>query len=454
MSALDRAAEPLEGTAGGDRRAAGALLALVVATGAFAFQQLAVLPALPDIQADLDAGDTYVAWLLSVYLVVASVTAPFLGALADRRGGRPVLLGALLVFLVGSIGAALAPSLAWLIVARALQGVGGVVFPLSFAIARDVLPDRNTAEGLGRLAVAFGVGTALGLAGGGALVALAGWRGVFAGGAVAVALATALCWRLIPASEPQADRGLDLPGALLLAGGLGALLLALTEGPTRGLGPLVVGLVVGGLVLLAAFWVRERRTSDPLLDLSVLRRRDVVLVNLAGLLAGYALFGAVYLAPFAVAEDAGPLLTGLLLTPTAVGQVVAGKVVARLDDRFGGARTFAGGLAACAAGLAVLAVLGPSPLVVAVSLGVVGLGFGVAVVSSNALLTRITPADETGATLSTNSVVRRLGGSAGSQVGAAAVAVLGVSGGVQAATAGGAVVAALGTALALAVRHR
>ena len=425
----------------------GVLVALVVATTAFALQQLAVVPAFPVVQSELGASDAYTAWLLSLYLLVASVSAPFLGAVADRRGTRVVLLGALAVFLVGTVAAAVAPTLPWLLAARALQGVGGAVLPLSFALVRERLPDDRTASGLGVLTVAFGVGSAAGLLAGGLLTEVASWRWVFGAGSVVVALASALVVVLVP-DKPSADevavqearaaggdgaeveaatRGLDLPGAALLALGLGGVVGALTEAPTRGLAsPLVLGLLVGAVVALLAFRRRELSTPAPLLDLVVLRRRPVLATNVAGVLAGYALFGSFYLVPFlASSRDQGPLAAGLLLLPISLGQILAGPLAGRLNDRFGSRRVFVAGLLAVSVGAAVLVVAGDVWWQQALPLALLGAGFGLALATSNTLLTEVVPRHEVAAVIGVNSVARRVGGSIGSQVGAALLAVLG-----------------------------
>ena len=110
------------------------LVALLVADITFAFQQTAVIPAFPTIEQDLQAPATWTAWLLSGYLIVATVATPLLGKLGDQQGKRRLLLIALLLFLTGSVGAAVSPNIGLLIVFRTVQGVGGAVFPLTFAM--------------------------------------------------------------------------------------------------------------------------------------------------------------------------------------------------------------------------------------------------------------------------------------------------------------------------------
>ena len=416
-----------------------ALGALGLADIAFAFQQTAVIPAIPTIEHQFRAGSTWTAWLLSGYLVASSVATPLLGKLADLHGKRRLLSAALGLFLIGSVGAALAPSLAALIVFRALQGAGGAVFPLSLSIARERLPRGRVGVGIGLLTGAFGIGTTLGFAVSGAIVELASWRWVFGAGALAVLLALLPLPWTVPRSTTRAVGRLDLAGGGLLTGGVALLLVALTEGVPLGWGswPVIV-LFAGGLVGLAAWVVHDLRAPEPLIDLGILAHRPVLLTNLATLALGYALFAFYLLIPYLLAGghgsgfDVGPLATGLYLLPTAVGQLLAGAASGFIAARMGRKATFTCGMALTAATGAWLALLHSTPWEVLIGMAGLGLGNGLAIGVASALITDRAPATQTGIATALNSVVRRVGGGVGSQISAAVLASAAVASGTPA----------------------
>src|SRR5699024_5494505 len=131
---------------------------LLLADIVYGFQQSAIAPALPLVQSTFHASQEWTTWVFSGYLIVASVIPIFGGKLADRIGRRRVFLTALAVFLAGSVTAGLAPSIQVVVIGRLIQGVGGIVFPLSFSILRDHVDRRWVGRGIGILTGGFGFG--------------------------------------------------------------------------------------------------------------------------------------------------------------------------------------------------------------------------------------------------------------------------------------------------------
>lgn len=404
------------------------LIALGIAVVAFGFQQTAIIPALPTIQSDLHASRGWSAWLLSGYLVASAVFTPLVGKLGDRFGMRRMLLVSLVVFLVGSVGATFAPGLGVLVACRAVQGVGGAVFPLTLALAREHLPRVRVQHGVSVLAGGFGLGTALGFGLSGVLVELGSWRWIFAVGAIALLLATTVVPLLIPPSAAGAAIAIDVAGATLLAAGLALPLVALTEGPERGWSsPWTVGAFALGVAALAAWVARDLRVNEPLLDLRLLARRSVLLTNLASVGLGYALFGIYFLVPYLLrspvgAGASGPIADGLFLLPVALGQLAGGPGATPLTRRIGDRATFAAGLVLIAAGAGLLAGLHEQVPPILVATLLVGLGAGLAIAVASTIITRTAVDAETGVATSMNSVLRRVGGGVGGQVGAALTA--------------------------------
>ncbi len=417
---------------GDRRRYLGALVALVLGTTAFAFQQTAVVPALPTIEGDLGAPTRLSAWLLTGYLVVAAVTAPLLGKLGDRHGKHRLILIALASFLVGSVGAALAPSIGWLIVFRSLQGLGGAVFPLSQSVVRDEFPEARVGTGMGWLTSAFGLGGALGLGLTGFLVEAFSWRSVFVSGAVLVVLAAVLVRVLVPPSPLRNEARLDVPGAALLGAGLALVLIPITEGERWGwASPPTLGLGVAGALALVA-WVRhELRAHEPLVDLRALGARPVLFANMTTFLLGYVLFGMLFLVPHLVESPGGStgygfgasaLETGLFLLPNAVGQLLAGPLSGWVAERSSQKATLAGGLLLLAAGAGALALFHAEPLEVVIGTFLMGVGLGFSIGPGTTLVAQGVRRAETGVATALNSVTRRVGGAVGGQVAAALLA--------------------------------
>lgn len=421
------------------------LAALLVGNIAFAFQQTAIIPAIPTIGRDLQASTAWSAWLLSGYLIVASIATPLLGRLGDQRGKRRLILEALALFFIGSVGAALSPNMGMLIAFRALQGIGGVVFPLSFSVVRDEFPEERVGFAIGVLTGGFGIGTALGLSVSGFIADSFSWRLIFAVGAAAILVGLVMVALLVPPSPITAPSKLDVPGGVLFGGTLAALLLALTEGVALGWASWpVIALFIATVGLLAGWVLRELRAEEPLINLRVFGAPAVLLTNLATLALGYLLFGAYFLIPHLVeAPSHDPAWVashlhygfaisaagaGLLLVPGAIGQLISGPLSGGIQKKVPPKWLFACGMALGGVGAVVLATWHDRIWEIVVGMLVLGAGTGFGIGAGGTLVTRAVSEQDTGISNAINSALRRVGGGVGSQVGAALLASLTIAG--------------------------
>jgi MFS family permease len=402
------------------------LVALEVAVIGFSIQQTSVVPAVQSIEMALHSSPEWSAWLVTVYLMVATVATPAMGRLGDLHGRRRMLIVGLGVFVVGSVAAALAPNMAVLIVCRALQGVGGAVYPLCLAVARDLVDDTEMTKTVGLLTGGFGLGTAIGFAGGGLLAEDASWRWIFAGGAVVVAAGFMLVVFIVPEVDERADGRFDLRGTAVLSVAVIAVLAAFTfVVPLGWLSPVTVGLFVIALGSFG-FWTRaEMHRADPLVDLHVLREPTVVRANLAATGLGWALFGTYLLVPQFAATDpatsgfgfgAGPVAVGLVLLPLALGQTIAGPLAGSVSERVPARVSLCVGLAAVSAALAIFCAVGRSALLGGAAMLLLGLGAGAALEASSAVATEGVANDVAAVSSALNSTLRRLAGGLGGQI--------------------------------------
>jgi EmrB/QacA subfamily drug resistance transporter len=415
------------------------LAILTVAGAAYALQQTMVVPALPALQRDLHTTTTWVTWVLTVFLLVASVATPILGKLGDQYGKEHVLVYSLLVFLVGCVGAAAAWNIWSLIAFRAVQGAAGAVFPLSFGIIRDEFPREKVGVAIGLISAVFGVGGGLGIVFSGLIVDHLSWRWLFIVGAIAVAAATLLVWRFVPESPIKTPSRVDVLGAALLSVGLVALLVALTEGESWGWASgRILGLFGLSILFLVAWASAELRVAEPMVDMRMLARREVLFTNVTALIAGFAMFGSFVLVPNFVETphnlpgalrglvgygfDASATKAGLYLLPCSILLLVAGPVAGVFGKRAGAKWPLAAGMGAVGISAAMLAVWNDRPWQILAAMPVLGIGIGFAYAAMATLITEAVRPTETGVATGMNTVMRTVGGVVGGQAGAALLA--------------------------------
>ena len=405
----------------------------------FAVLQTGVVPALPTLQRELGASTAWTAWTVTGFLVVAVVATPLLARLGDQHGRAKVLLITLVVFLGGCIGAALAWDIWSLIAFRAVQGASGAVFPLAFAIIKEQVTPRLVGLGMGLIASIGGVGGALGLLLGGVILDHLSWRWLFGVTAFMTAGALLAVRSLVSESERRASARMDVPGAILLSGGLALLLLALTKGPDFGwLSAQTLGLLCGALGLLVVWGFVELRVDQPLVDMRMLAGRTVLFTNLASMVAGFAMFAAFIVIPQWVETPRGlaaevaalvdygfngtPTTTGLLVVPASAAIILASLLAGSLGQRYPASRLFAGGMVALGLSTTVLALWHTSEWQVAVSMALFGLGAGAVLSLAPRLITESVRPDELAVAAGMNAVVRNIGQVIGGQVAAAVLA--------------------------------
>ncbi len=412
------------------------LAALVVAGIAFALQQTLVIPALPALQRDLDTSTAWATWLLTAFLLSASVLTPILGKLGDQYGKERLLVISLGIFLLGSVLGIFAWNIASLIACRVIQGAGGAVFPLSFAIINDEFPPERRGTAIGIVSSVFAIGGSVGLVLSGVIVDYASWRWLFIIGAIGVAAAIVLVHLFVPESPIKTPSRVDIPGALLLSGSLISLLVALTEGESWGWGSArVIALLASALVLGLAWGLVELRVPEPMVDMRMLAHRPVLLTNMIALVSGFAMLGSFVLIPNFVQAPgdlpasvarlvdygfgASASKTGLYLLPGALVGLVGGPLAGRLGKAFGWRLPLVIGMALAGVGIASFALWHDHPWQIV--LGNIALGFGIVLAfaaMATIIVSSVRPI-ETGVATGMNTVMRTIGGVIGGQVGAA-----------------------------------
>ena len=445
---------------------------LTLAGAFFALQQTMVVPALPALQRDLDTTTTWVTWVLTVFLLTASVLTPILGKLGDQYGKERLLTISLTIFLAGSIGCAFAWDIGSLIAFRAVAGAGGAVFPLSYAIIRDEFPREQVGVAIGLVSAVFGIGGGFGIVLSGVIVDNFSWRWLFIVGAAGIAIAVVLVHRFVPESPIKTPSRVDVPGAALLSGGLIAVLVALTEGEAWGWASgRIVGLFAGGAALLVAWALVELRVPEPMVDMRMLVRRQVLFTNITALVAGFAMFGAFVLipnfveSPHGLPEQLARLVdygfhatateAGLYLLPSSVTLLFAGPLTGVLARRWGAKWPLVLGLLFVSASTASFASFNDEPWQVLAAMPFLGIGVGFAFASMAVIVTEAVAPTETGVANGMNTVMRTVGGVIGGQVGAALLTAYPIRGtgipavtGFEVAFAASAVAALVGAAVA------
>ncbi len=400
------------------------LVVLLLAGVSFALSQTLVIPALPEIASDVHASPAAASWILTGFLLSASIATPIVGKLGDVYGKGRVLTLVLLLFSAGGVVCALAPSIGVLIAGRVIQGVAGGVFPLAFGIIRDTFPRERMASGLGLVSAIIGIGAGIGLPLSGVIADNLGVSWLFWISLIALPAALA-AHRLVPASPLSRRVRIDWVGAALLSGALGAVLLAVTEANDWGWGSAqTIGLFAAGALLLGT-WLRvESRIPEPLIDLGLLRERAVATTNLTGLLVGFALFSSFLLIPqFAQAPTSsgygfGYTVTkaGLLLVPAAICQLVAGPLAGALGARIGFRSTLAAGAGLATLAFTSLALEHSHPWQFMVAAALLGTGVSFSFASMANLIVGAVPQSEVGVATGINTIMRTVGGAFGAAV--------------------------------------
>jgi EmrB/QacA subfamily drug resistance transporter len=406
------------------------LAVLAVAALSYALLQTMVAPALPDIQRQLGASTASVTWVLTIYLLSASIFTPILGRLGDMFGKEKVLVAVLIVLGLGTLVSALSSSLAVLVAGRAIQGAGGAVFPLAFGIIRDEFPPEKVGAGIGLISATFGIGGGGGLVFAGIIVDHLDYTWIFWFALIMIVAATIATHFFVPESPVKTPARIDWVGALGLGIGLSAVLLGVSQGTAWGWGSgRVLGLLAVGLLVLAA-WVRfELRTREPLVDIRMLRLRGVWTTNLTSVMVGFGMFGAYLLLPQLVEMPAaagfgfGASVTaaGLFLLPSALVMLFAGPLAGVLGARMGARTPLLAGIVVAIASFVVFAAAHGQRWEIYLGSALNGLGIGLSFAAMAALIVEAVPQSQTGVATGMNTIMRTVGGALGAQVAASIV---------------------------------
>lgn len=378
----------------------GVLAAVSVALFCIQLDFFALNLALPGIGESFHASAQATQWTISAYMLALGSMFIVGGRLGDVFGRRPVLLWGVAIFTVSSVGAALAPDMGSLIVFRVIQGVGAAfVFPVGVSTVSNAYPDTLRARALGLTFGLANLGTALGPFVGGGLAGGPGWRWIFWVLAALAAGSFLLAAKFVPESrDATADRRLDVPGAILIAGGVGLVSLGFTEGSSWGWasGPTVM-CFTGAIVCLIAFVLRERLIRHPLVDLRLFRNLPYVLVTTTGAVGNVLYAVTVFVESLYLQNVKGlsPLLAGTLFLAPALMVASSGPIGGRLASRFRPSAVMIG--AALTAGTAVFVLTfveawGPYGVVFAVA----GLGLGLGYTFVNVATQDLVPLERTG----------------------------------------------------------
>lgn len=357
--------------------------------------------ALPTLARELDASTSQLQWIVEAFVLALAALLLTAGALGDRLGRRRLLVAGSVVFGVGSILAAVCTTAGELIAARALLGLGAAgIMPATLSSIRSIFAGAERGRAIGIWTAASSLGIVLGPIIGGALIEWFSWPAIFLVN-VPVVVIVLLASRSLPETRAEIRPRLDLAGAGLSAAGILVLVFAIIEAPHAGWTSVqTLGLGLAAAVTLAVFVAWERRTADPLIDLSLLKVPQFSVASLSVALI-YLAFGGVLFAItqyFQVVLGYGALEAGVRLAPLVLGFLAAAAFAGRVVARIGSRRSIAGGLLVVAVGFGLLSTVevASSYWLIAAALFVLGAGTGLAAPAATESVMSATPAERAG----------------------------------------------------------
>jgi len=373
--------------------------------------------ALPSIGRQFHASVGTLEWVVTGYTLTLGALLLLGGSLGDRYGRRLVFSIGVVWFTLASAACAVAPGTTVLILTRALQGVGAALLtPGSLAIIEASFDPADRGKAIGAWSGLGGIATAAGPLLGGYLIAAASWRWIFLINLPVGALVLALSIRHVPESrDPDAPRGVDVPGALCATVALAGIAYGLIGGPSIGWGkPSVVVMLVVGVFATAGFVVVERSSPAPMLPLSVFRVRQFTVTNIVTFIVYAALGGALFLVPveLQIVDRYSPLESGVALLPLTVAMLFLSSWSGNLASRIGPRLQMSVGPVLVGVGLALLThatsdatyVSGVLPAIV-----VFGLGLAVTVAPLTSTAMSALPEEQAGVASAVNNDVARIG---------------------------------------------
>ncbi|MEV7376427.1 MFS transporter [Streptomyces sp. NPDC090301] len=352
---------------------------------------------LPVIADDFATPTTDLQWLVSGYMLALGALMITGGRAADLFGRRRVLVTGLVGFAVVSVMCAAAQNTAWLTAGRIVQGcTAALIFPVAVAVVTAYFRDDRQGRAVATVLAFSAIGTALGPFIGGAFAEHVSWRAVFLLNVPFCVAAAVLALRCVTETRDEdAGRGLDIPGVVVLAAGLSAVMIGVDQGEHWGWGSAgTLACLLGGAALLALFGRLERRTAEPLLDLTLLRNRPFVVVTLAGSLSNVvyclvAVLSALYLQQ---ARGLSPFASGLVFLSLSVGAGAASYWSGHLAQHARPEALMAAGMLLCGVSLMGLTWADSIPVYTAI-FAVVGLGVGLGWALTNVATQSYVPAN-------------------------------------------------------------
>ena len=377
--------------------------------------------ALPGITHDLGATVAQAGWLVTVYLITMASFQPIAGKLGDRYGRRPFILGGVAGFVVASVGCALAPNIAMLIVSRAVQAAfGAVIFPNGAALLRELIPESRRGAMFGMLGASVALGAAIGPPLGGGLIQLGGWPAIFWINVPLIAVIFVVGWRTIPARRwREGGVRFDLAGATLLAAVLACGAWLLTRlGHISTAGALIAAALIAAGSL--GFVWTELRHADPVVQLRFFRRVPFTAATGATGLSNLAMYSTLVAIPILLEGRPGwtAARAGIVLTTLSAGMVLLAPVGGRLGDRLGRRLPALIGMSLLGAGLLLLAVAGASVSVFTLvgCLGLAGVGLGLGASSLQTVAVEVIEPEHAGMAAAASSTARYVGSVVGVSV--------------------------------------
>jgi EmrB/QacA subfamily drug resistance transporter len=375
--------------------------------------------ALPTLQDEFDASNSKLQWMVDSYLLVFAGLLLVFGTLGDRYGRKLALQAGVSIFGLASLGALIADSANQVITVRAAMGVGAaLIMPATLSIIANVFTGAERGKAIAIWAALAAVGIGLGPLTGGLLLEWFDWSSIFLVNVPFAILALLLGMRYVPESRDPKPGSFDLPGAALSTAGFSVLVYSIIEAPEQGwLSGMILGSLAASVALLGAFFWWERRTPEPMLNLSFFRNRSFSVGTAAVSVAFFALLGGIFALTqyLQFAHGYSAIAAGALMSPIALGLMMGAGSSSHAVPRLGTARVVAVGLSGLAIMLALTTFFEPNTSGLALVAWFFGLALAMGWIMAPATeaVVGAVPAAKSGVASATNTVARMVSGALG-----------------------------------------